>query len=498
MREGQLSVALLLSDLKEVKEISAVFKKLGIIPHFYEDLKTFWNGTLERIPSLCIVDVKKMSEGEFSLSDHPAVKSEKLPLIFYYSKNTEPLLVSTNAFFHLGLLKKSEDYEIPLRAILKRLNHFLHLEHENNSLKVEKLKMSETIEKLKYEKLTIEQTDQYQSMVRSVCVQLEELSGESDFFRAMERVFQGIDEISEFALLELSFNGQKLISPISHVQKFRAIPSLWLGQACTKGIELFAQNMATQVAVDIMGGDLVSLLIKGNLSRPDKIMFIKAKNELFYNNFDWNMLESYLNGYYARFKNKLDSTPSLEKKFSSSFEAMSFLDQFLFGSSASETEDKKTLGKLDYRLVDLDLTSLIDIVLKKSNNRFFWGKFEKEFINKLEIQSRADFRTFEFGVNHLAFLVEARSLDSFFDELKDFSSKFSYWKYFEESDGVLANIVKPKINMVPLSAYAYLKFNQSASLATHELHSAVSSDKETLAKLKTKELIWGRELRNEI
>ena len=498
VREGQLSVALLLSDLNEVKEISSVFRKLGIIPHFYEDLKTFWSGTLERIPSLCIVDVKKMSEGELALSNHPAVKSEQLPLIFFYSKNTEPLLVSTNEFFHLGLLKKTEDYESSLRAILKRVNHFLFLELENQTLKTEKLKMVETIELLKLETLITKQTDQYQSMVKGVCAQLEELRGESDFFRAVEKVFQGVDEITEFAMLELSFNGQKLISPLSHVQKFRAIPSMWLGQACLKGIELFAQNMATQVAVETMGGDLVSLLIKGNLSRPDKIMFIKAKNELFYNNFDWNMLEAYLSGFYASFRNKLDSNPSVEKKFTSSFEAMSFLDEFLFGKNISESEDLTFFKKMDYRLINVDLTSLVEIVLKKSNSRFYWGKFEKDFINKLEIQSRTDFRTFECGVNHISFLVESRELDSFFDELKEFSSKFAYWKYFEESAGALAQIVTPKVSMVPMSAYAYLKTVQNSSMATYEKSFHSTADKETLAKFKTKELIWGREPINEI
>ena len=498
VQEGQLSVALLLSDLNEVKEISAVFRKLGIIPHFYEDLKTFWTGTLERIPSLCIIDVKKMSDGEFALHDHPAVKSEKLPIVFFYTKNTEPLLVSTNDFFHLGLLKKTENYESSLKAILKRLNHFMILQIDNQKLNLEKIEMSEAIEKLKDEKLKMEQTDQYQSMVKTVCAQLEDLRGESDFFRSVEKVFQSVDEISEFALFELSFNGQKLISPIAHVQKFRAIPSLWLGQACPKGIELFAQNMATQVAVEVMGGDLVSLLIKGNHSRPDKIMFIKARNELFYNNFDWNMLEAYLNGFYASFKNKLDSEPSVEKKFSSSFEAMSFLDQFLFGNNPLEIGLAKPFNKLDYRLIDVNLTSLIDLVLKKSNNRFFWSKFEKEFINKLEIQTRSDFRTFECGINHIAFLVESQNLDSFFDELKDFSSKFSYWKYFEESDGILSQTITPKVTMVPLSAFAYLKAVQNASLIHNEKASETISNKEALAKLKTKELIWGRESINEI
>lgn len=82
MVDGKVSVALLLSDLSEVKEISSVFKKLGVIPHFYEDLKTFWSGTLERLPALCIVDVKKMSEGDLILRDHPAVMAKKCRCFF--------------------------------------------------------------------------------------------------------------------------------------------------------------------------------------------------------------------------------------------------------------------------------------------------------------------------------------------------------------------------------------------------------------------------------
>ena len=311
-------------------------------------------------------------------------------------------------------------------------------------------------------------------------------------FRAVEKVFHGIDEIVEFAMMELSFNGQKLISPISHVQKFRAIPSLWLGQACPRGIELFAQNMVTQVAVDIMGGDLVSLLIKGNLERPDKIMFVKTKNELFYNHFDWNMLEAYLNGFYSSFQNKLNREPTMEKKFSSTFEAMSFLDQFLFGANATDNKNKSQLK--DCRLIDLDLSSLVEAVMKKSTNRFFWSRFEKEFTNKLEIQSRTDFRVFDFGVNHLAFIIEARDLDSFFDELKDFSAKFSYWKYFEESDGILSQIIKPKVSMVPLSSFAFLKAAQTSALAVTEK----AMDKAQLAQIKNRELIWGKEPLNEI
>ncbi len=485
MSQGQLSVALLFSDLNEVKNISAVFKKLGIIPHFYEDLKTFWNGTLERIPSLCIVDVKLMSEGDLILRNHPHIQTEQLPIVFFYTNNTEPLLLSTYDFFHLGLLKKADQYESPLLAVLKRLNHVRQLEQEIHSLKNERDDQCQKIDQLKAENLKIAQTDQYQSMVKNVCLQLEEYRGEADFFKTLENVFQGIDEIAEFAMMELNFNGQKLLSPLSHASKFRSIPSLWLGQACPQGIELFAQNMATQVAIEIMGGDLVSLLIKGNQARPDKIMFVKSKNELFFNNFDWFMLEAYLNGFYASFKNKLDRGPEATKKLNSSFEAMSFLDQFLFGTTTELAKNQ------DYRLVDLDLSSLIDIILKKNTHRFFWNKFEKEFINRLEIQTRVDFKVFEFGVHHLTFLVLASELDVFFEELKDFSSKFAYWKYFEDSENVISQMIKPKVSMMPLSAFAYLQGVLSA-----EKVPSVEAQKK--AALRTRELIWGRETSHEV
>jgi hypothetical protein len=498
VREGQLSVALLLHDLNEVKEISAVFRRLGIIPHFYEDLKTFWVATNERIPSLCIVDVKKMSENDLILRNHPAVIAEKLPIVFFYTKNTEPLLVSTYDFFHLGLLKKTDNYDGPLKVILKRLNHFLKSVNENQTLTMTTHIQSELIEKLKSEKLTLKHTDQYQSMVKDVCLQLEELRGEVDFFKAIEKVFQTVEEITEFAMLELSFNGQKLISPLSHTEKFRAIPSLWLGQACLKGIELFAQNMATQIAIETMGGHLVSLLIKGDHQLPDKIVIIKAKNELFYNHFDWNMLEAYLNGFYASYEKNLERETGIQKKFTSSFEAMSFLDQFLFGSSIHESNVEKLNKKSDLRLIDLDLSDLVDVAMKKKGNRFYWNKFEKEFINRLEIQTRTDFRVFDFGVSHLGFLVESRDSDSFFDELKDFSGKFSYWKYFEESEGVLSQMIKTKVKMIPLSAFAFLKAIQDTAVAKALKNDLRLEDKETLAKLKTRELIWGRESQHEV
>jgi hypothetical protein len=484
-----LSVALLLNDIAEVKEISAVFRKLDIIPHYYEDLNSFWSGTLEKMPALCVVDVKCMSDGKMVLRDHPLVQNEEMPLLFYYTEHTEPLLFSTYDLFNLGTLKKTTSYEGPLKSVLKRVNKLMSLERENLNFTVTQKSHLEKIELLENSNKNLQQEDVYERMAADLILVLEESRTESDFYTAIEKAFKTVDEFIEYSIVELSFNGQKLISPVSHNKKFRMIPSIWLGQTCTAGIEIFAQNMVTQVATEQMGGQLVSLLIKGLNRQPDKMIFIKSKDELFFNAFDWNLMEAFLSGLYAAYELKLKQEPTTLNSFPSLFHAMSFLDQYLFGKTVHDHANDKKMP--DYRLVNLDLTSLVELIQKKGNQRFFWNKFYQEFVNKLEIQMHVNFKVFTYGVHTLSFLVEANDLDYFFDELKEFSSKFFYWKYFEMPEGVLALDIKPKVSMVPMSSYAYLKNFQ------HEQVFTDLSNKSEASK-RTREIIWGRESTNEV
>jgi hypothetical protein len=451
-----LSVALLLSELEDVKEITTVFRKLGIIPHFYEDLKSFWGGTLERAPALAIVDVKKMSEGELILKNHPSVSSEDLPLLFFYSEKTEPLLFSTQELYHLGTLKKASTYESTLKGILKRLNKVIQLEQENLHLKFTVEAKNSELKMAEKDKVRLIKTDHYQSLSKQICLKLDEYRFESDFFIALEKVIQATPEFSEFGMVELSFNGQKLISPISHVRKFRAIPSLWLGQVCKDGIEPFAQNMANQVALEVLGGEIVSLFIKGENGKPEKILFIKTSDELCFSHFDWQLFESFLNGFYTSFKLRLRQNQNSDKKFKSTFDALSFLDQFVFGGIIQD-EPLHQLAKIEYRLVNIDLSEISDVCLKHNTQRFYWKKFKDDFLAKLDVQSRVEFNVFENGVTDISFLVKAPDLDYFFDEVKDYTTKFAYWKYFENTDTALFLDVKPTVKMIPLSAFAYLK-----------------------------------------
>jgi hypothetical protein len=453
---SNLSVALLLSELEDIKEISNVFRKLGVIPHFYEDLKSFWQGTIERMPALAIIDVKKMNEGGLILKNHPNVMTNEMPLLFFYSDKTEPLLVSTQEIFHLGTVKKAKNYEGIFKALLMRINKLIALEQENHHLKFAVQAKNEEIKKLENEKIDSIKINIYESLAREVIFEIRETAREKDFFESIEKVFQNVAAFESFSMVELSFNGQKLISPISQMKKFRAIPSLWLGQLCKDGIELFAQNMANQIALEVLGENVVSLLISGTATMPEKMIFIKATNEQCFNHFDWTLLENFLNGTYAHFKLRSQTEINSNRHFSSMYEAFTFLDQFVFGSTIGATDEKR-LEKLDYRLVNLDLSMLSEILIKKGTQRFYWKKFRDDFISKVELQTNVQFRLIENGVLDFGFLVEANQLDLFFDQLKELSTRFPFWKYFENSENIMFNELKPKVTMIPISAYAYLK-----------------------------------------
>lgn len=473
MNQGSnLSVALLISDIEEVKEITNVFRKLGVIPYFYEDLKSFWNGTLERIPALAIVDVKKMSDGNLILKNHPNVMTEELPIIFYYTQNTEPLLVSTQEIFHLGTIKQKSNYENVFKGLLKRINKIIQLEQENHNLKI-KLQASVDEIKLKEEALVKKNNlEKYSELSKLLCHKIATESLEKDFESILSHLIDSTEAFDTFSIVELSFNGQKLVSPINHSAKYRSIPSLWLGQTSENGIQFFAENMASQVANEILGSRVVALSIKGNAQNPEKIIFIKAIDDLCFNHFDWTLLESFLSGLFASQKLHEKNHHQSLKEFHSTFDALTFIDQLNFKNKTEELS-----------LIQLDLSSILSVVQRDGTQKFFWKKFRDDFIYRLKVQSKIDFRLFENGVTGLGFLVNNKESDIFFNELKNFADRFAYWKYFENNELTIFQEINPKVSMTPTSAYGYLK-----NVIKDEVnHSA-----------KAQSIKWNRSIENEI
>ena len=72
---NEISVALLMDDLEAAREVSQVFRIVGVIPHLFQNLEDFWKGVMDGTCSLAVVDVKAMNNGNLLLKDHPLVRS---------------------------------------------------------------------------------------------------------------------------------------------------------------------------------------------------------------------------------------------------------------------------------------------------------------------------------------------------------------------------------------------------------------------------------------
>ena len=124
MAETKAVVAVLFDDQNEAKNFSNLFNQMGFLSKCYDDLEVFWHGVSNEKVSLAIVDVKMMSKGETVLKNHPKIKNGELPIVFYYTPETSPLLLSTYEILNYGLIKKSQNYSGQFRGILKRINQY--------------------------------------------------------------------------------------------------------------------------------------------------------------------------------------------------------------------------------------------------------------------------------------------------------------------------------------------------------------------------------------
>lgn len=444
----QISVAILLDDMATARDLSNIFKEIGVAPNFYTDLRSFWYETLNKVPTLCIVDVKKMSEGEIILRNHPFVLNEELPLVFYYSDETSPLLLSTFEMYHVGAIRKSSNYRGQIKSILKRVNKLMGLEKSlvNEKIKVSKIEIQAN--KLIENNEFYREKSYFTQNLKQLGKHIDKEKNEGvDFLKSLEEILAKFSEVDKFSLLELGYSGQKLISPQSMDAKFCKIPSLWLGQVCTQGIEVFGQNMASQVALDILGGELISLLIKGKQALPDKLLFIKTKNIELLKHFDWAAFESQLSSLYQSFLLKRLSLKR-DHYFLSPWELASVLDQFKYGMAATEST---ILPQIEMALIKIDLSSMMQIVLNKRKYRFFWKNFYQQFTTALIESSSREFKICLWGESTVLLLVQKSFLDQVLPETQSFIKKYPFWKFFDDVDAFLTEEMKVEVKQIPFA-----------------------------------------------
>jgi len=443
-----LSVALLMDDFEKARELSKLFKRMDVHPYVYQDLREFWRGTLEKLPSLCIVDVKLTSSGDLFLKNHPYIKSEQMPIVFSTAQATRPLLDSVMNVFHVGVLQEEMPLAPQIKANLKRLNKIMSLEQDTKSEGLKSKKYDHQIEKLIAQNQSLQEREYYQKLLNSYCQRFEMRHNEDDFVSACAHVLANLKEVGQFSFLELSHSTQKLVSPEISDLKFKRIPSLWLGRSCPQGIEPFAQNMASQVGVDLMGGELMSLGIRATRQHPEMMIFLRIDDADMLSLFDWEGLERFLSGLYCAFKLREKRSALGPDKWLNSWEMMNILDANLYGSTAGPQVERE--------LINVSFHTLVGAIYDKPQ-RFYWKSFYQDFISRFSAQVDVDFQVCPFGVDVLSFLVPKENAEKLFIALKSFSARFSYWKYFEKSESVLGRSLKPEVRMLPVASRGFLK-----------------------------------------
>ncbi len=470
----ELSVALLMSDVVKARELSKVFRKTGVIPFVYQDLKQFWDDVYAQKPALSVVDVSMMSQGKLLFKDHPLVKSSQLKLSFFYSPENIPLLYSTFELDHLGTISSEVSLKGQVKNILKRFNYLSETEENLNRLKKEESRLEGHVTGLLRQLEGFKEREYFSKLTDSMIARFEAVQQSNTFDEIIDRVLSSFHEVKSFSMFELSKNGQKLISPELTSRKFKSLPPIWLGRTSNQGIESFAQTMAQQVAAEVMSGELMALSIRGEGENPDKLILLKLEEENLLNVIDWDRFELYLSGLYARY---LIGERELEYDVSSEVSPwlmMALLDRIYLDGKAVAISEESTAQSSEfgeatssYAVISLDFSALINFIRSRQlKTRFYWNEFYREFFKRFELQYKSHFRMASFGVSKNLLLVEREHADKIFYQLKSFIGRYPLWRYFEDVDIVLATDLRPEVVMVPPTSLAILNYMQTGPFQT--------------------------------
>ncbi|MBT6326533.1 MAG: hypothetical protein HOJ35_11230 [Bdellovibrionales bacterium] len=459
---NKIEIALVLQDLNEIKELTSLLKNMGITAHFYNDLVSFWNGIEQQKPNLSIVDVSLMSSGKLSLIDHPLVLSNELHLAFYFTDDTRPLLKSTVGINHLGVIQRQVCYESELKSLVFRLKEsisrnieFKELQSQSKALEEKLVKSRSNLEIAKEEKY-------YDSLLNKIMNQRNIYKEQIEFSEVLLKIVDELDIISEVSFVELNQTAQKLISPPIVHDKFKQLPALWLGRTSKMGIEFFAQNMATQVGLEVLGENLVSLSVKSEMENPEMVILLTVRDEEFLTRFNWERFEEFLSGIYVNIKLKRINTNIISKKVINPWDYLSALDTFFYRDGLQELGDYS----VENSSIIIDFKLLISTVNNEVKNRFYWSKFFHDFSLQVEQLNVENIQLCTFGVDTISLIIPKEKQDYCIEKLRTITTSIKYWRYFENPDLVFNKSFKPRIRFAPLSSEGFISYMKNDRLFT--------------------------------
>lgn len=445
MRTDDLSVALLVSDMKHTKELSDALRSFGVFPHFYRELDELWVAVNQQLPDLVVVDVTKMSQGTLVLKNHPRIIDGKLNLSFFFSPDSKFLLNSTFHMNNFGVIDSTLNLKGQVESILLRLSSHLESVKRSSALnsRIDRLQTRTTRVLKEYNDLV--EFTQGQDEVKSIINKIETRMRGSDFTSALVSSLNEWKRVEQFTYFELNPSGQRLISGDFVRSKFIAMPALWLGQECKRGIEPFAIEMAQQVSMEVIDGVVDRIELSGKFDQPSMIIFVKKDIEAT-SPVDWDMFKVLLQSSYRNYLLNTQKEAMLDRVINA-WDALAIQDEIHYQQRQA-----------DIKLVNISFATLLGTIRSKYTNRFYWKAFCRDFMSQLEDHLTDDTIFSFYGAHELVVFCEKDHFESNFTNLDKFVREFTYWKYFEDSSTVLSSNIRPNVKIIPPSALNYLRF----------------------------------------
>ena len=424
----ELSVALILNDMTDAKNISQAFREFGIFPHFYESLDEFWAMANKFKVDLCLVDVSKMSQGPLILKNHPKIENKEIAVAFFYSQVNEVLLSSTQSVFHLGLIKKELDLIKQLKPIVNRFKEFTRLRDSQTEL-------MKSVDRLKKKNYILHQDNSSSFQInfqrtkfedlKKVFLSLKAQGNQDDVYYKIAYTLNKLDQTLKFGVYFLNESFNKLYSPHFELDKYEMFPALFLGKECHEGLEPFAIELAEDVASESLDKNFRTLKIVTRNSNPELLIIGRYQEEAL-EFFPWQDLADFFSLELAKSYLGRSSKNSISSNLISHFEALQRFDEIQFYQRPNE-----------FRIISVSLQPLIQNVFTSIQNRFFWSDFLKDLLGTIYREIGPNVKCVENGASELLFLLPIDQIDSHFKDLQKVFHHFPFHQYFADTETFL-------------------------------------------------------------
>jgi DNA-binding NarL/FixJ family response regulator len=468
----ELSVAILMDDLACAKEIAGALRHVGILAHHFQTLEEFWVAAKLQTPDLLIIDVTKTGQGGIQFRNHPKVIDGSLSFVIFSKDTTKILLQSTVGLSAAGHLHYDSTLGAQVMNLVKNRARELKLQRDLKEAEARVQRLQSRSQRLISERSAAEEFRSNFDMIYGICASIEEDSTRQDFTASLLNKLEVWESIEGQGLYELHQNGQKLVSPESPRRNYHPFPSLWLGQTNENGIENFAQDMAQQVANDLFESEPIMIKIHAGGKNPELLLFVSFKEERM-TGFPWDVFESMLSSSYRKVKLNLQA-PKYASQFLPMWEALDNMDRM-----------QKMTTEGDSRIIALSLIPLVDVVKRRTQNKFYWSSFFNDFFLQLSGRVLKTTRLSTMGPWHVIFFIPKEDLERETQALQTFVRQFGYWKFFEDNSQVLTEDMLPILKLVPPSSSHYLRvfekeFEELAQSSGRTLPPMVSSKRLTV------------------